>query len=91
MKYFVIYLILINIVAVMVFVKDKRKATHHDKQRIPEARLHLLELLGGVFGVLVAMYCMRHKNRKFSYFFITYLVFLLWIVAFVMLFVENVI
>ena len=35
--------------------------------RTPESTLHLLELLGGWPGGLVAQQVFRHKTRKFSY------------------------
>ena len=35
--------------------------------RIPEGTLHLIELLGGWPGSLVAQYGMRHKTKKKSY------------------------
>ena len=47
-------------------VIDKRAAIG-GRRRIPEARLHLLELLGGWPGALLAMILMRHKTRKVSY------------------------
>lgn len=36
-------------------------------RRTPELRLHMLELLGGWPGALVAQWYYRHKNRKPSY------------------------
>mgnify|MGYP003329686241 CR=1 FL=1 len=47
-------------------VIDKRAAIN-GRRRIPEARLHLLELLGGWPGALLAMTVIRHKTRKVSY------------------------
>lgn len=46
--------------------RDKRKAI--DRQwRTPEATLHLLELLGGWPGGLMAQLALRHKIKKVSY------------------------
>lgn len=35
--------------------------------RVPESTLHLMELVGGWPGALVAQWRLRHKNRKVSY------------------------
>ena len=73
-----IYLIIINAAGAAIFSFDKRAAIK-GRRRIPERTLHLLELTGGVFSIWPLMYILRHKNRKFSYFAITYLVLSGWI------------
>ena len=78
--YFFYYLCFISIVAAFVFAFDKYKATHA-KWRVPESTLHLLEAAGGVFIVLALMYIIRHKNAKFSYYGITYLILAAWLLA----------
>jgi uncharacterized membrane protein YsdA (DUF1294 family) len=45
---------------------DKRRAVN-DQWRIPEAQLHLLELLGGWPGAWLAQRWLRHKCSKASY------------------------
>lgn len=75
-----IYLLIISLISGCLFAYDKRCAKKQ-KRRIPEAALHLFELLGGVFANLVLMYTIRHKNRKFAYYWITYLCLILWIVG----------
>jgi uncharacterized membrane protein YsdA (DUF1294 family) len=72
------YLLIINGLASIVFWLDKRKAIKH-KYRTPEIKLHLYEVLGGVFIILPLLYLIRHKNRKISYYFWTYLIFAGWI------------
>lgn len=84
MKFFILYLILINLISAGLFIFDKDSAKRNG-QRIQEATFHLLELLGGVFAVIVMMYAIRHKNRKFKYFIITYLILFLWIGVFLMI------
>lgn len=78
------YLIIVNLLAGVVFAYDKHCACSH-RWRVPEAMLHLLELLGGVPVILILMYIIRHKNRKFSYFVVTYLILALWIIAIIWL------
>ena len=70
-------LIIVNILATSLFCYDKLAAAKH-RRRIPEAVLHTMELIGGVFVIIPLMYIIRHKNRKFSYFGITYLIFAGW-------------
>ena len=73
-----LYLVIIGIVDAMVFAYDKHCA-RKESRRIPERLLHLLELLGGVFLIVPLMYILRHKNRKFKYYAVTYLILLLWV------------
>lgn len=77
---FAIYLISINIISGIFFVFDK-KAAQRGHRRVPERTLHLLELCGGVFITWLLMYIIRHKNCKFSYYAITYLLLAGWIAS----------
>ena len=61
----IIYL-LINIVAIIIMDIDKKKAIS-GKERIPEVHLFLTAVLFGAFGVLIAMYLLRHKIRKWYF------------------------
>ena len=74
-----IYLGVINMVSGMVFIADKRAAIKNHR-RVPERTLHVLELLGGVFANMVLMYSIHHKNRKFKYYGVTWVVMIGWIV-----------
>ena len=74
------YLVAINLLSGFLFFWDKR-AAKAGLRRIPEIRLHLFELLGGVFINWLLMYSIRHKNKKFSYYAITYLLLIFWIAA----------
>lgn len=84
MKTFLIYLLIINLISAGLFIFDKISAEKNGK-RVAEISLHLMELLGGVFAIIVLMYAIRHKNRKFKYFVFTYLILILWIAAFLMI------
>ena len=59
-----------SLVALVLFAWDKRAAVR-EKRRVPEARLHLVELLGGWPGALLAMALLRHKSSKKRYWLVT--------------------
>lgn len=59
------YLVM-SLVSFVQYWSDKAKATR-GAWRTPETTLHLVELLGGWPGALVAQQCFRHKTRKGSY------------------------
>ena len=63
MIYFIIYLIIINIVAVAITIHDKLAAIHKAR-RVPEATLMIIAALGGAPGMYVTMLIIRHKTRK---------------------------
>jgi len=77
-----IYLIIINLIGGFFFYIDK-KAAVKNRVRISERTLHLFELIGGVFSIIVLIYLLRHKNQKFSYWIWTWLLFIGWILIFV--------
>ena len=52
-----------SIVTIVVYAMDKHKAAN-GKWRIPEATLHLFELLCGWPGAMLAQVIIRHKNAK---------------------------
>ena len=64
--YFVIYLIVINIIAFLAMYIDKRKAKY-GKWRIPEQSLFILALIGGSIGAIAGMYTFRHKTKKLRF------------------------
>ena len=72
------YLLTVGIVSACVFCIDKYKAIN-GKWRISESMLHGLELLGGVFFIVPLMYIIHHKNSKFSYYAVSYVILALWI------------
>lgn len=55
-----------SIVTFVFYFWDKRKA-QLNLWRIPEARLHYLELLGGWIGAFLAQLFLRHKSSKKSF------------------------
>lgn len=62
MFYFILYLILINIVAVIITVIDKFNAIAH-KRRISEKTLLSVAALGGSVAMFVTMLLIRHKTK----------------------------
>jgi uncharacterized membrane protein YsdA (DUF1294 family) len=71
-----VYLVVVAVLGVVVFVLyglDKRAAVK-GRVRTPEATLHLLELMGGWIGALVARRVLRHKSRKVSFLMVSWLI-----------------
>lgn len=66
LKYIIIYLIIINLIAFLAMYIDKRKA-RYGKWRIPEQTLFILALIGGSIGAIVGMYVFRHKTKKLRF------------------------
>ena len=62
-----IYLSLINALAFLLMLADKRRAKKH-RWRIPEAVLLASAVLGGSLGALLGMWMFHHKTRKAKFF-----------------------
>lgn len=77
-RYLLFYLILAGLTGCIFLYSDKIKAKK-SSYRTSEKTLHLMELIGGVFAMLPLMYIIRHKNRKTSYYLLTYFIFIVWI------------
>ncbi|MGO4306231.1 DUF1294 domain-containing protein [Cupriavidus sp. RAF12] len=54
---------ILSVVAFITYFDDKQRASRNAR-RVPEANLHMLALLGGWPGALIAQQVLRHKNRK---------------------------
>ena len=59
-------LLAVNLCAVALYAWDKH-AARRGTRRVPEARLHLLALLGGWPGAWLAQRLFRHKTRKAAF------------------------
>ena len=66
MKYFLLYLLLINAAAFLLMLEDKLKAKKN-RWRIPERTLFGSALLGGSIGAILGMYTFRHKTKHLSF------------------------
>ncbi len=73
-----IYFISMNLFTFLMGALDKWKAVHH-RWRVPERVLMILSLVGGCFGMMIAMQVFHHKTRKLKFRFV-YLFCLIWIV-----------
>ncbi len=62
------FLIIINLIAIVLTVSDKRRAIAH-RWRIPESTLLLAAALGGSPAMLITMKLIRHKtqHKKFMF------------------------
>ncbi len=63
MRYFYIYLVVINIIAVIVTVHDKF-AAQRGAWRVKERTLMLISALGGAPAMYLTMLTIHHKTRK---------------------------
>ena len=66
MTYALLGYVVMSVFTFVAFAWDNRSAAR-GRWRTPEATLHLLELLGGFPGALVAQRILRHKSYKLSY------------------------
>lgn len=72
-----IWMLVMSGITYWAYAVDKRRAKENSR-RIPEANLHLLELLGGWPGAFIAQRRLRHKCSKVSYQFVFWLIVLLY-------------
>lgn len=66
MKYIIIYVVGINLIAFLAMYIDKRKA-QKSRWRIKESTLFTLVLLGGGIGGIAGMYTFKHKTKKMQF------------------------
>ena len=68
MKYFLAFILVMNVITFVMFGIDKRKAVK-GKWRTPEKTLLLLGLCFGSIGQLLGMKVFRHKTNKWYFWF----------------------
>jgi uncharacterized membrane protein YsdA (DUF1294 family) len=56
-------MVALSMLAYVLYAVDK-SAARRGKRRIPEATLHVVDVLGGWPGALIARHALRHKTRK---------------------------
>ncbi len=86
-KLLLLYFLLINIAAFVLFTFDKYKS-RVNASRTPERRLHTLSLLGGVLGASLSMILFRHKIKKTSFVLKHVTIILLWLALLVYYFSQ---
>ena len=79
------YIAVLSLFTFFMYWKDKRAAIK-DKDRTPEKTLHLLSLLGGWPGALLAQKKFRHKTKKIRFKIVFWLTVLLNICAAIFIF-----
>ena len=65
-KLILIYLLIVNAVAFILMLADKRMA-QQKLWRIPESTLLLSAAIGGSIGSLAGMYTFRHKTKHLKF------------------------
>lgn len=60
--YFIIYILIINIFAIILMKYDKKQAIKNN-YRISEKTLFIISLLLGSVGIYIGMYMFRHKTK----------------------------
>lgn len=68
----VVYLTLINILALLTMWWDKRRS-RNDGWRVSEVTLLVMGFIGGAIGLILGMFSFRHKTRKRFFQFLTIL------------------
>jgi len=65
-KYFIIYIIMINIIGFFEMYRDKEKSKKK-KWRTPESRFFIIAAVLGSIGVLLGMYTFHHKTKHIKF------------------------
>ena len=64
--YLLYFYVALSVIALLAYAIDKHRARKH-RNRISEAFLLIVGLLGGSFGALLAMRVFRHKTRHWYF------------------------
>ena len=79
-KLFLLYLLVINVAAFVLYGNDKRRAVRH-QWRIPEVELLLAAFLGGGAGAFLGMHLFHHKTKKWKFRILVPLSTVIWVLA----------
>ena len=72
------YLLIINLISFLIFGLDKYLAISN-KQRISEASLISLMIIGGSIGSLIGMFVFHHKTKHIKFYIYLIISVLLWL------------
>jgi len=64
-----LYYLILGLLTFIVYAKDKRAAIDNN-WRISEKTLHILSLIGGWTGAILAQKILRHKTQKRNFYFV---------------------
>lgn len=67
MRYFIYYLVIINIICFLIYGLDKLLAIYN-KRRVSERCLFFFSFISGGFGGLFGMCVFRHKTKKVKFY-----------------------
>lgn len=59
--------VILNVYTLFLFYLDKKRATRHSKNRIPEKKLLRSSFVGGGIGALIGMATFRHKTKHLRF------------------------
>ena len=79
------YLIIINLIAMIVTIVDKKKA-QKDKWRVKEKTLFVMSVMGGSLAMYMTMLKIRHKTKKLKFMIGIPLIFIIQVVLLVLLY-----
>jgi uncharacterized membrane protein YsdA (DUF1294 family) len=66
MIYIIVYVLFVNLVALITMYNDKQKAKRNE-WRVPEKTLWILSFIGGAIGIFLGMKVFRHKTKHASF------------------------
>lgn len=63
-----IYILIINVLAFVIMLRDKRLSLRHDNsERTPEGIIFFMASIFGSVGIYLGMFVFRHKTRKWYF------------------------
>ncbi len=65
-KIICVYLVIINLIAILITIYDKHCAKNA-KWRVPEKTLFIISFAGGSIGMYTAMLLIHHKTKKIKF------------------------